>query len=140
MKRDGDEDSKYKKYGYLKCIEGYLIEGEKTLIILQECLKLSDAQVAEEYFKKLVYLNKAILYDYASSSTHNKNKLKEHKDNVRIAIKQVKVALQLDWLDPNVELQKTVELFTKANKAYYKKLNFAKRGLLIIAAKVKRKK
>ncbi len=123
---------------YLAFIDAYLSEGEKTLIVPQECLKLSDAQVAAAYFKALVYLNIAILYEYASSNTHNINKLKEHKANVLAAIQQVKVALQLDMLNPKAELQKTVELFTKANKAYYKKLNFAKRGLLVIHAKRKK--
>ncbi len=125
---------------YLKFIEEYLNEGEKTLIIPQECLKLSNAHVAQDYFKALVYLNIAILYDYVSSNTHNKGMLEKHKENVLTTIQNVKTALQLYMLDPKTELQKTLELFTRANKTYYKKLNFAKRGLLVITAKVKRKK
>lgn len=125
---------------YLKFIEGYLNEGEKILIIPQECLKLLDAQAAQDYFNALVYLNIAILYDYAHSNTHNKSMLEKHKGNVLTAIQNLKIALQLDMLNPKAELQKTVGLFTKANKAYYKKLNLVKRGLLVITAKVKNKK
>lgn len=119
-----------KRDKYFNFIEDYLEECERTMAIPQKCSKLPDVDIAIIYFIALVSFNIAAFHDHVSPTAQTKHRLEMHKKNVLTTIQQVKAALYLDNLDPNTELQKIVELFTGASKAYYQKLNFAQRALL----------
>lgn len=123
------------KKGYAKFIEPYLAEGEQKLVIPAVCQKLDNADEAQTYFKTLFYLNVALLYHYASPTEHNVAMLEKYTAQLLHAIKDLNNAWQLS-LDVETELQNTLDLFTRASKAFYKKLNFVKKGLLIAAAKL----
>lgn len=115
---------------YYACIEPYLQEAERTLIIPQYCKKNIKLVLLSEYFSCLVAYNVTYFNNYVRPSAYGNHQVEECANRLLQIIEKIKKEEALQDLDAQEELRKTLEIFQKANAAYYKALSFSKKSLI----------
>lgn len=118
---------------YMAFLEPYLIEGEKTLVIAREALKMADADALKPYFDLLIKINTTLFFHQAHPSNRTTQSLQKKKVLLLDIIKEIIAKWDLD-VDPEIELANTIALFERASKDFYSKLGFIARAKVAAAA------
>lgn len=125
---------------YYDFIEEFLQKGEKTLAVINYCIKnkddvkLFEDTFINQYFTNLCRCNVSAFYHFLNP----KNKFKygyvlseynSSKESLKVCIQNIKDKYNLN-IDFQKELDATFKLLDKASAKYYTKLAFHKRLLL----------
>ena len=114
---------------YNAFIEPHIQEAESTLNVLRYCTVNPKAPGMKEYLRCIAYYNIACLSHICESNTTTKNDLASCEEQLMRTIEQIKQEGQLAF-DIQQEREKTVELLTKVNKAYYQEVCARRRNAL----------
>ena len=123
-----------KKDPYERFIEPYIQDAEKKLVIPQYGSKNPNAQGIQFYFGCLVAYNCAYFNYYAKPNAFREARLEYCGEELLTAIRNIQEKEKLGDVDVQVEYNKTIELFQKANIAYYKKLGLGAKAKILLFA------
>lgn len=112
------------KAPYQAFIEPYIKEAEKKLSIPQYLMKNPKSKSAHWYFESLLNYNVAYFHGYARTYSGAQKDVAQYEEVLQQSIEQIKAEGKLQEMDVKEELEKTKELFARANRRFYKKLGF----------------
>jgi len=107
---------------YFKFIEPYLQKAEAKLSIVRYLQSNPEFDLNEDYFNSLLDYNVIYFNNYISKDKFASSLLSYEQAVFNNIMKIKDSTVDLSDLDVQQELQQTIQLFQKANKAYYKKL------------------
>ncbi len=112
---------------YEAFIEPYIKEAEKKLSIPQYLMKNPKNKSAALYFECLLNYNVAYFHGYARSYSGAQKDVAQYEQALLSSIELIKAEGKLQEMDAQAELEKTKEIFARANRRFYKKLGFGVR-------------
>lgn len=113
-----------KEAEYNAFIDPYLQEIEKTSKVIQYCMESHDSGLCCQYMTRLHIYNIICFHNTVKSTQESKSALECRAEDLIELIEAIKAEGDLKDLDVQQEFKKTSDLIHRANKDYYKKLNF----------------
>ncbi len=111
---------------YEAFIEPYIKEAEKKLQIPQYLMKNPKSKSAHAYFDCLLNYNVAYFHGYARTYSGAQKDVAQYEQALLESMELIKAESKQE-MDVKAELEKTKEIFARANRRFYKKLGIGVR-------------